>query len=312
MRIITSIHIYNFHLFISYLGEGIRIIPFNDFRENFYKSQVQYPKEIGGSSTLQEITTIGHLLLGITDSNFSIFPLRSKDSLKDSYSDFWVGFKPIELSLDYGNRELFVLNDNIGIAKLNIGSPFHPKTISNFIPNAFDKLGDPVVSDMTGKDECVLVSIRGFGVSQLEYLDNDVVIEKTYRTEDAQDALYLKERNLIIIADSVSGVLLYKKNENVPYKTVILPNSDIPQHIESFYNNILIKGKKGIYIYSIYDSKLIIIWEGSVGAITTYYNYIVFSSGGNVHLIAPTDRLIESFKLRDESDIEIKKNKFLR
>lgn len=311
MKIITSIHIYNFHLFISYLDEGVRIIPFHDFREGFHNSKAIYPKEISHNKSLQEIVTTSHILLGINDSNISTIGLNQNvDSNPDG--DIFKDYKANQLSFDYSISQLHVLAEEIGIVNLDFKNPFKSKLNETIIPKSFEKLGSPTVSNMISFDKSILLSIRGFGVSKIDNYDIQHSAEETYRTEDAQDVLFFKKEQMIAIADGIDGLLIFKIKDTEPLKRIPLPNADFPQEIKHFYSSILIKGKKGLYLYNLHTDKLRLIQEGRIGAISNYYNYIIYSSSGLINLLTSEDNGFAHFKLRDESELDIKFNKYLR
>ncbi len=161
---------------------------------------------------------------------------------------------------------------------------------------------------MISIDKSILLSIRGFGVSKIEKTSK----EETYRSEDAQDVLFYKKEQIIIVADGIEGLVIFKCREKKPEIKLPLPNYDIPQEIKHFYNHVLIKGKNGLYLLNLNTNKFRVIMEGGVGAFTQYYNYIFYSSNSQIHLLVSSEKGLSEFTLYDEKELDIKRNKYLR
>jgi hypothetical protein len=310
MAIISSIHVYNFHLIISYLGKGIRIIKFEDFRNKFRPIKVEYPHEIETVSSLSEITTFGHQLFGIQDSKVKSLSL-SQPSLITETNEF-DKINTNQISLDYDNRDLYLLSEDEGIIELDIRKPLQPSKIKSIFPKSYEKREDFAVANMVSYNREILLAYRGFGASQIRNYSEQSSNEFIYRTEDAQDVRHLFKNNVILVADGIEGLVVFKTDKKKAIKKVKLYDSDFPQELTIFNNNILIKGKSGLYFYDLSRGILQKIWEGSVGAFTTYYDYIFFSSNGKINLLCENQNTISQFELIDKDLIDIKVNKYLR
>lgn len=307
MGIVTSLHVYNFHLIISYLGKGIQIVQFNDFQNKFKKVSYNYSNEINTKKSLLDLTTYSHQLFGIEDSEFKSFSLFNKEN--NANKNFLKKIKTSQISLDFAYSDLYLLSEIDGIHELSIRNPLKPKQTNHFIPESFEKLGNPIISNMVSENRNVFLAYRGFGASKIEKDSSEIFKETVYRSEDAQDIRFFSKYNLILIADALEGLLLFDPKESIASRKIRLSETDFPQEIKPFMGNALIKGKKGLYIFNLYHSKLEKIWEGPVGALTTYFNNIFFSSNGKINLLSNSNDGRIHFQLKDMErlDIEIKK-----
>ncbi len=309
MNIVTSMHVYNSHLFISFLGKGIRIFPFQSIREKFNNSNAVYLREISSNESLQEIITTRHILLGVKNSSISSFELEQKNESKVDI-EYLNQYKANQLSFDSRYSDLYVLTEDVGIININFRNPFKAKISKTIIPESFEKLGDLTVSNMISVNKNILLSIRGFGVSKIDEKNANKSSENIYRTDDAQDVVYYYQKQIVVIADGIHGILLFENEGKAPIKRVALPQSDIPQEIRLFYGRVLVKGKYGLYLYDFDNSSIKVIKEGSIGAIAVYYNYIFFSSNGEINLLSSSENASSHFKLKDGSELDIKLNNY--
>lgn len=306
MKIITSLHIYNFHIIISYLGSGIKIIPFSGLRNRNYQSKFykEYINEIEGKLSLNELSAKKHFLFGTCESkiyDYNLLSYKKGDHTKTYLQDVLSN----QLSIDPQFDDLYALSENSGIYDINISNPNKPQIRDTFIPKLFEKLGDPVVSNMITKSKIILLSIRGYGIARLKKTDNKIIEQFEYRSEDPQDVNYLPQYDIIVVADSINGIEFFDQNKN---KTISfkLPNDDFPQQIEVFYNYVLIKGKFGLYLYNYINKSLKNIYEGKVGILATYYDYIFFTSKGKLNIFMPyTSKDNLSFRLNNYNQIEL-------
>jgi hypothetical protein len=311
MEIITSLHIYNFHIIVSYLGSGIKIIPFSDFRYSNYQSKYNktYINEINEKLSLNELSAKKHFLFGTSESkiyDYNLLNYKKGDHKKLFLPDILSS----QLSIDPQYDDLYALSETSGIYDINISNPNYPQIRNTFIPKLFEKLGDPVVSNMITKSKTILLSIRGYGIASLRKTDDKIIEQFEYRSDDPQDVNYFSQHKIIVIADSINGIEFYdhNKNKTISFK---LPNNDFPQQIEVFYNYLLIKGKFGLYLYNYVNKSFKNIYEGKVGILATYYDYIFFTSKGKLNLFIPyasKDDL--GFKLKDYSQIELETNTY--
>lgn len=311
MKVISSIHTYNHHLFISYLNEGIRIIPFSTLRESFNMmgKTIVYPNEIKINHSLEEIITTQSILVGINNFTISSFSLLESSTLY-SHDDIFAKYIASQLSFDSVQKKLYILTEQFGIVNLNFYNPSKLRHSPNngIIPKSFEELGAPTVSNMIIQDKSILLSIRGFGISKI---NNTTTSEEIYRTEDAQDVLYMKDKKLIIVADAIDGVILFINGNQYVEKKISLPNNDFPKEIKQFYKHILIKGKYGLYLYNLRDNKLQVIQEGRIGAVTHFHNYIIYSQGNRVNFLVKDKKSLLDFELKDKGDLEVEHHEYL-
>jgi hypothetical protein len=302
MEIISSIYIYNFHIIISYLGSGIKIIPFNDRRKRFFHKydEPEYVNAIDEKLSLNELNAKGDILFGTSVSiihNYNLLNYNKGVEKKIILPNILFN----QLSIDYSFHNLYALSEKKGIYTIDIDVPISPIIKNPYIPKLFDNLGDPVVSSMVSEKNKILLAIRGYGVSSL-FNQKDYIHEETeYRSDDPQDVDYDSKNNIVVIADSVKGIEIYDHNKRI-INAVKLPNNDFPQQVKFFYNQVLIKGKYGLYIYNYLKNTIKNIFEGRVGTLYTYYEYIFFTSRGTLHLLMPDiSNNIFGFKLKDTS-----------
>jgi hypothetical protein len=310
MNIITGIHAYNFHLFISYLGKGIEIIRFDDMRDRFRFVRKEYKKNLDISSSLQEIITYSNQLFGVLDSTVNSYSLPQ--SKPQSHLPIFPGMKTSQISLDYLFSEMYLLSDDQGISEIDIKNTSNPKINKKIIPKTFEKIGDPSVSNMISENRYIVLSYRGYGASLILNAPSGVLDEQVFRTEDAQDVRYSEKLDLIVVADAFDGLVFFQSKKESANKKIKLPSNDFPQEIRLFLGNILVKGKYGLYLYNLRESALKKIWDGPIGAITTYYNYIFFTSKSQINLLIESENAISQFRFQDEGRLNLKISNYLR
>ncbi len=332
MAVITSLHTYNFHLIISYLGQDTEIIRFDDkdikrefdyYMTNvrgFNKNNRSYLKKILTSKFLSEIVTFEDQLIGIQNSSFKRFPLQEDSNnftlnFGNDEIDFISKISTSQLSLDSNCKKLYLISepseisDELEIFQFQANKSLHRNNIKRINLELFKKINNITISNMVSKDNNIALSIRGFGCSIIRDYINNIPKETIYRSEDAQDVIFSQKYNLVFIADAFEGLLTFELNNNKKaLHKIKLFDNDFPQEIKLFMGRILIKGKKGLYLYNISSRKINKIWDGSVGAMTTYYNYIFFSSRGEIHLLCKSNLSVSNFEFLGENAINIKKN----
>lgn len=297
MKIITSINIYNFHLVISYLGgDGIEIIPINDVRANFRKLSSNYIKSIKAKSTITEITLVHHNIVGLENSKLKNFYL--KDSLSISEKDIFGS----QISFDFGSDLIYLLNDQNEVQELSLTPSNEIFAKDKIKSHSLDKNDSLAISNMRNYGSDVYLSIRGFGVTHLNKQREEFI----FRTDDAQDIVFLKTQQRIVVAD-YKGLLFFELYNKNYIKFLKLPNDDFPQEIKVFSNKILVKGKFGLYIVDPDSYKIKTIWNEKVGVFNTYYDMIFFSTRNILHMISNSENTIEYFKRYNDIEIETKK-----
>lgn len=303
MKIITSINIYNSHLFISYLDGGIDIVKFDNIHTRFHR---QTPKEqlyienIENNNYLTDISFYNNNLVGIENSKILNINLLDDKTNRDYISSE----KEIyQLSLNEESKRLEVLTTDNSIDSISFGTSSINK--ARIINRNLKTKKKHSVSNMKSFKNNVFLAIRGYGASSLS--PNG---ERVYRTEDAQDVDFLEKNQIIAVADGFEGIVLFEPSDTKPLKKIKIPE-DICHEIKLFQRKFIIKGKNGIYTYCLNDNKLERIWTGSIGAFTTYYDMIFFSSKNKIHMLSPYSESIKHFKLLKDS-IEITINKQIR
>lgn len=289
MSIIASIQVYNFHLIISYLSEGIRIVPFVDNRQRYFNSKAKYLPRIESGVSFMEMVGKRHILFGTQNSTLTGFNLL--DEFKDSNkSKVEFPFHDIsQIAIDKKQGDLFAFSDNKGFLEIDISSNFNPNTVKELPSKFLDQVHNPIISNIETLAYDLLISVRNFGIASIPLKDSNpsiIKLSKEVRSTDPQDAKKIIYDDLIAIADCVEGLLLYNYKSKKFDKRIMLPNNDFPQQIEIIYSEIIIKGSRGLYQYSLKDQELSVLREGKIGAIATYYDYIFFTSKGNVFVIA--------------------------
>lgn len=280
MSIISSICVYNFHLIISYLRGGVRIVPFKDNRNLFYASKARYLDILENGSGLLEMQGNKHILFGTQNGDLKGYNL----SRKNESQQFSIIELPIhdisQITIDYQQKDLFAYSENNGFLEINISSQLYPQIKNEIIPEFQKKIINPVISNMEALDNGLLISVRNYGVASVA-IKTGKSNKNDIRLEDPQDARRVHHSDIIAIAD-IEGLVLYDMKQEKTNRKINLPNNDFPQQLEVAYGSIIIKGAYGLYIYSLKNNKLITLVEGKIGAITTYYDYVFFTQKGKV------------------------------
>lgn len=289
MKIITSINIYNFHVIISYLGDGLDVIKFEDLRSKRLKISAQYVEKILSRSTLTEITPLRHHIFGIENSKLKNL------SLENEYSIIYEDISASQISFDFTSPSLIVLNEENLIQEIR---PSFTKNLfikDKFSTKSLQENAPLTVSNMRNNHGQILMSIRGFGITLIDRERKETI----YRTEDAQDVLFMNSHNIIVVAD-YKGILFFKDRDRKPFKTIRLKDNDIPQEIVSFNQKLLIKGKNGLYLYDFSQEQISCIWNQKVGAFAVYFDMIFLSSQNKLYMISYSNSTVEHFKIRNE------------
>ncbi len=313
MKIIASIYAYNFHLIVSYLNEGLQIVPFKDNRSKFYNSKAEYSFEIKNIGALTELQASKHILYGNSESKLTSFSMLSEET--SNFPNIHQRQIPLDnvsqLTINYNQLDLFALSDTQGIYQIDISRPRHQEIINNFIPSSFEKLGNPSVSNIESSHDNLLIAVRNFGIVNIAVDKNKHRERKELRSEDPQDVKRLSLHDLIVVADSEEGIILYDFKNSRQIKKFKLPNNDFPQQIETTSAAIIIKGTLGLYAYYFTTDRLIVLREGKLGALTMYYDYIFFTSKGKLYSLTINDSFEKhGFTYdRQKIDLELVKSK---
>ena len=312
MKIITAIYAYRFHIVISYLNHGIAIVPFRDKRDKFHGS-VKFKDEFEFPAELIELNAKRNTLFGTSNNSLYSVDLTTNynSKIEKTISSELFDKKISQLSIDYDLNNLFAYSSNEGIFQLNINNPNEPKLVKTIVPKEFEKIGDPIITNMVTSNSNILISIRNYGTAHLSNQNNDFKDKKTLRSTDPQDVNFISGPNIITIADREEGVLLFHENSTKPFEKIKLPNNDFPQQIGKIHQNIVIKGKYGLYLYNIYHSHLSVIREGKIGTFATFYEYLFFSSSGKIYVQNLNNHFDNNFiDFNEKNPIEIIRSSF--
>lgn len=277
MKFITDLKIYNFHLIVSYLGEGIDIIPIVDLRAKYFKGEQDYKKSLAENFNLNELTAKKHVLYGVQENTISRFELLKKERYHIN-NELILTNDISQISIDPNIDSLYAMSDQQGIIEVNIGNPDIPKKIKELIPKSFEDIGNPVLSNLVTKNNIIAISIRGYGINTIDNSSDKGNLQVNFRSSDPQDINLIGKNKYIIIADAFDGLIIYNEKTKEVEKKVKLPEDDFPQQVEIIYGNILIKGKKRLYLLHLNNFYLETLWESKIGALTKYYGYVIFSS----------------------------------
>jgi hypothetical protein len=216
-----------------------------------------------------------------------------------------------QLTINYNQDNLYALSESKGIVQLDISHSRYQEVMSNYTPSILEREGSFTVSNIESSFNYLLIAVRNFGVINTIIDNGDYLNEKELRSEDPQDVKYLKHQNLIVVADSEEGIIVYESGSVKPIKKVKLPNNDFPQQIEVSGGIIIIKGTVGLYAYYVSNGALLVLRDGKVGALAVYYDYVFFTSKGKVYSLT----LGNSFENhgfsydKREFDLELIRNK---
>lgn len=290
MRIVTDISVYNYHLIVSFLNESVEVIPLigGEDKRNLYRERVgNYRHHISHTKGLNEMAVIRHHLFGVKESIAKSYPLLLSNEIVEEESQV-LGKEVTQVSIDYKYDNLYLMSNDSGIIEWRVSDPIVPKKVKEIVPEAIERLSDPVLSNMVTIENDILLSIRGYGINKIINRRNDQRLAVEVRSPDPQDVNAFNLRKVIIIADAFDGILLFDERQQKIIGQFRLPENDFPQQIEPFWGEILIKGKYGVYLLDPNYMKLQVLWnEGRVGVLTKYYKYIFFSSKEKLYLLRP-------------------------
>lgn len=275
----------------------VDVVKFNNIQYKFSHANIDslsYQDIIKNDSNLTDILFVKNKIIALENSKILKIGLQdsSRESLRDEESFIFLSINP-------ESKRVNVLTESNRINSLSFGNEITRE--SKLIDRKISINEKYVVSNMKSYKNDIFLSIRGYGVNKLY---NTKI--NSYRTEDAQDVEFSQKKNVIAVADAFDGIVLFEPNENKPMSKIQLED-DICQEIKLFGQNLLIKGKNGLYHYNLDSKKLHPIWSRSVGAFTTYYDMIFFSSENKLHMMSISPTSIRNFKFKRDFDINLAK-----
>lgn len=299
-KIIISLEVYNFHLFIHYLGDGIDVIKFDNFQSEFHRINVanlSYISKISSESNITEVNFYNNNLLALSDNKLLHLNLSNDFDKKIMFIDEEFD----QLFFNKSNYRIDLLNIN---NKINFFNPYSTSGLKS-LNKDIDIDNNQTVTNMKSAFDNIYLSIRGYGVKEINMTNLN-----SFRTEDAQDLEILDKNKVIVIADAFEGFILFELADNTkPVKKIRFEN-EIIQEVRLYQKMLLIKGKNGLYLYDYLYDKKFKIFEGSVGAFTSYYDMIFFTSHNKIHMISKENNSIKTFKLfKDQIEIQFNKIK---
>lgn len=300
-KIIISLEVYNFHLFITYFSGIVDVVKFDNFQSAFHKVNIRnlnYIDEIKNTNgNIEELGFIKNKLVAISDSKLITQNLFDEFDQKILLEEN--NFEQLYINQDSHKIDLLTTNNNL--ISVNTISFDERKNYNKYL-----KLDNNLtVSNLKSVSDNIYISIRGYGAKEINK-------EKTisFRSEDAQDIEVLSKNKIIIIADAFQGLLIFDLLENKKAIRKVRFENDIIQEIRLYQKMLLLKGKNGLYIYDYTFDKKYQIFEGSVGAFTSYYDMIFFTNSNKVNMITKDNTSVQHFKLiKDKLDIKIEKIK---
>ncbi|MDQ1858302.1 hypothetical protein SAMN05421856_105115 [Chryseobacterium taichungense] len=299
-KIIISLEAYNFHLFIHYLGEDIEVIKFDNFQSKFHRiniANLNYIDKITSDNNITEVNFYNNNLFALSDNKLLRLNLSNDFDKKIMFIDEEFD----QLFLNKSSQRIDLLNTDNKINFFNANSTGGLKSSAKDI----DIENDQTVTNMKSNNDNIYLSIRGYGVKEINKTNSN-----SFRTEDAQDLEILNRNNIIVIADAFEGLILFEINDKTkPIKKIRFEN-EIIQEVRLYQKMLLIKGKNGLYLYDYLYDKKFKIFEGSVGAVTSYYDMIFFTNHNKIHMISKENNSIKTFKLfKDQIEIQFSKIK---
>lgn len=286
-EIVTTIYAYKSSVFIARLDGNITSIKLPQSWYKFSSKVKPYSFEI---RNLEKIVSGMQALKGVlfvATPNFLI-----NFDLEDNYLSN-EGFKKYvadctKIKIDYQNKILFAASEERGIVALKISNPRNPLFLTDM---KLDISGKQYISEMDVFDNTVYLAIRNLGIIRIDYNENEFKKPKITRTvrkiklEDPQDVKYNKHNKYLYIADSDQGFLLLSTINNQLVFSQQLPNFDSPKKIILHYQNALIQGSKGLYMFNKADETIQVIFDYKIGASTKYYNKFIYYNDGFLNLL---------------------------
>jgi len=163
MKIIVSLYVYQFHLFVSYLNDGLEIIPFADQRSHL-NSNRNFLKKITAKSSFLELQGINNTIYTSKDDSLLSIDLRNGAQGLIVGENLQESPNISQLSIDYEFKNLYALSEKDGIYRLNVRNN-HQNFEEKFIPKIFDTIGNPVVSNLIARNQNIFMALRNYGLS---------------------------------------------------------------------------------------------------------------------------------------------------
>lgn len=319
-KIITSLYAYKYSLFVAYLDGGIDIIPIPEFRKKFNITRTKVPfanKIEENKNLIIGMQALQNILFAATSNQ-----LFSHELIPSIYSnkDFEGFYKDIsgcqKIIINYSNNILYVITNERGIVAIDIKNVHQPKFKNDLASSALEGIEDGAITGVDVMENSLLISIRNRGVYRIFINEENrfPVIEREItkiRLEDVQDVVHVPKTKLIYVLDGEKGFLIMNiTNNSVEFESK-LPESDYPKSVFIYNQYALIRGAKGLYLFSPKSKTIERIFEKKIGAMDSYYNHFFYTQEGQIKvLILSSTGESESLEMFDRSkftQIDVKK-----
>lgn len=311
-KIYTSLYVYSNYLFSAYIDGVIDIqkLPKIEFKF-FLKSKIK-PLVIDSGSWIIDMQAYKNVLFASTTKQIFAYNLDPKALVEKRYQSVKFIRNCTHLKIDYKNKLLFAISENLGIIALDIRDPVNIKRLSNIVPYFIrDENMYYPVTDFDVYDGMIFIALRSYGIVRIDF-KLEFNYPHIYREflkiplNDPQGVKYSPYNKLLYVIDAKRGLIITDLGINKIIFDKKLGRSDFPQEIIIHYSDAIIKCKNSIYYYKSSENKALKIYKYKVGAITKYYNRLIFSRKGRLNVIK-----IGKFKSNEKTNLKNSKLKFV-
>lgn len=288
-NITTALYTYNSSIFSAYFDGKIiaRKLPDNWMRY----TQNSKPYTFKSDNILRCVTNmVGYKgILYLSSSNeIKSIDLKNKLQTDENLSKYTKNCTM--LNIDFNAKILKAASLERGIVFININKPKKLEFLKELEIDMFKNSNLSIVG-MESSPESTFISVRNLGIVKIDNENGNIekaIIKdnnKKILLEDPQGVKFNKRNQLLYIIDSEKGLILSDpKHDNIIYQNK-LPNEDSPKNIFLLNHSAIIQGYKGLYMFMFGSRKFKILLETKTGAITKYYNKIIYNKEGQLNLL---------------------------
>ncbi|RFU70035.1 hypothetical protein [Bacillus sp. V59.32b] len=288
---VSTLSIYNSSIITAYTDGRISSLPLPKNWHSLYKERNPYVFDLKTEEKfINEIVGYKGSLFVATTNRLQSFNINKSSHVQQNHYFKKEIVNCTHLKINYENALLFAVSEERGIVVLNLSNPLKPRFVRDITVRFFQE-ENCIISDMDLYQNTIFLALRNIGILRLDYYQNELQEPVVYRSfekirlSDPQDVKYNKNNLYLYIADADEGLIVLNTRDNNVVHRCRLPNNDFPRKIIIHHKNCIVQGSKGLYFYDTTTKGLNIIFEFKIGAISKYYNKIIFYKNKRLNLL---------------------------
>lgn len=297
-KIITSLYIYNSTLFKARLDGKIEATPVPNKWLKYNNAQ-PYSLIIDIDKIVIEMQGYQGVLFVATSERLCAYNLKNMNNVIGIFEKDIIKCKSIKI--DYKNQWLFIVSETRGVTVLDISNALKPKFLRDielpFLQSTCDEMSDQyIITDFDVVNGVAFLAVRNKGIVRIDYAEGRFREPELVRTidkiilDDPQDVRFCSENQYLYIVDSERGfIILDTRNNGVVYERNSF-DGGTPKKLLLRRQDAIIQTGKGLYLFKFSSKSLEKVLDFKVGALSMYYNHIVFSKRFSTNILTLAKR----------------------